>query len=91
MAALAGGHRNGAFWAINTDPADFPVRATTLPISTEQAHELAMVGTRLAKMNRDRRFQIANWGYAAADSALRSYVDAQLAEPSGVPYPAARG
>ena len=91
MSALASGHRTGAFWAINTNPVDFPARAATLRISTAQARELAMVGTRLAKMKPGPRFQIANWGYAAADSALRSYVDAQLAEPAGFPYPVAMG
>jgi NTE family protein len=46
-----------------------------------------MVGTRLAKMKPDLRHEIANWGYAAADSALRNYFDAKLAEPAGFPYP----
>ncbi|OBJ08547.1 patatin-like phospholipase family protein [Mycobacterium sp. 1465703.0] len=89
MSALASGQRTGAFWAINTNPSDFPLRAATLPISTAQAGQLAMVSTRLAKLKPTPRFQIANWGYAVADSALRSYVDTHLAEPAGFPYPAA--
>jgi len=91
MSALGSGRRTGAFWAINTNPVDFPARAASLPISTVQARELAMVSTRLAKIKPGLRLQIANWGYVAADSALRSYVDAGLAEPAGFPYPVAMG
>jgi NTE family protein len=86
VGALAAGDRTGAFWAINTDPAAFGSRASTLPVTTAQAHALASVGTRLAKTDAGLCRRIANWGYAAADSALRTYVNPELIEPSGFPY-----
>jgi NTE family protein len=86
VGALAAGDRRGAFWAINTDPMAFGTRAASLPVSTDQARALAAVGTRLAKMDARLRRRIANWGYAAADSALRTYVDPHLPEPPGFPY-----
>ncbi|WP_206601463.1 patatin-like phospholipase family protein [Mycobacterium paraense] len=87
VGALSSGERRGAFWAINTDPVRFSSRAATLPVSTEQADALASVKTRLAKTDPALCRRIANWGYAAADSALRTYVDPNLPVPSGYPYP----
>jgi len=87
VGALEAGRRDGAFWAINTDPRKFARPASTLPVTMEQTAELAAVGTRLAKMNRATRHRVANWGYAAADAGLRSFVDADLPEPSRFPYP----
>jgi NTE family protein len=87
VGALASRQRDGAFWAINTDPTRFKSRAATLPVSTQQAYALASVGTRLAKMDVSLRHRIANWGYAVTDSALRSYLDPHLSVPAGYPYP----
>ena len=42
-------------------------------------------------MDRTTRHRIANWGYAAADGVLRRYVDPNLPEPSGFPYPGGVG
>lgn len=84
--ALAAGRRDGAFWAINTNPRDFHRSASTLPVTSEQAAALTAVGTRLGKLDRTVRHHIANWGYAAADAGLRSFVDHDLAEPAGFPY-----
>lgn len=87
VGALEAGLRRGGFWAVNTDPAHLRSAASTLPVSTGQARALAGVGTRLAKMDRATRHRLANWGYAAADAVLRQYVDPDLAEPVGFPYP----
>lgn len=86
VGALATGDRHGAFWAINIDPMAFRNRASNLPVTTDQARALAAVGTRLANMDAGLCRRIANWGYAAADSALRTYIDPQLPEPAGFPY-----
>lgn len=86
--ALAAGQREGAFWAVNTDPAQFGrAAASTMPVTTAQAAALAAVPTRLAKMDRATRHRLANWGYAAVDARLRQYVDPDLPEPGGFPYP----
>jgi NTE family protein len=87
VGALTSGQRQGAFWAINTDPVRYDGRAATLPVNTAQALVLSKVGTRLAKTDRALCHRIANWGYTVTDSALRTYVDPTLATPSGFPYP----
>jgi NTE family protein len=86
VGALAAGDRRGAFWAINTDPTAYRNRASTLPVTTAQARAIAAVGTRLAKTDAALCRRIANWGYAVADSALRTYVDTSLPKPAGFPY-----
>lgn len=91
VGALENDQREGAFWAINTDPAGYRSRATSLPVTAEQARALALVGTRLAKMDSGLRQRIVNWGYAVTDSAVRTYVDPQLPEPAGFPYPVGVG
>jgi NTE family protein len=86
VGALRAGERDGAFWAINSDPADFAAAATTLHVESDRARELSLSATRLAKLNRDMRHHLANWGYAVTDAALRTYLDADLPEPDGFPY-----
>jgi NTE family protein len=85
---LAAKRRQGTFFAINTDYARFPVRSRTLPATLAQTIELASVKTRLSRLSRTRRRQLINWGYGACDAGLRSYVNRDLAEPPGFPYPA---
>jgi NTE family protein len=85
---LASGQRGGAFFAINTNYARFPNRSPALPVTGAATKELAATKTRLAKLDPQRCRKLVNWGYAAADAALRSYVDPGLAQPAGFPYPA---
>lgn len=87
VGALASGQRAGAFWAIDTPPGRFARPASTLVTPEEQTLALATSPTRLAAMPDAVRNRIVNWGYAAADAALRSYVDPGLPEPPGFPLP----
>ena len=84
---LAAGHREGAFWAISSRQADF--HAEPGPLTCAEAHTtaLALVPTRLAAMDVETSRRLVNWGYAAADAALRSYVDPAAPMPPGFPYP----
>lgn len=84
---LATKRRRGGFWAIDTDPLDFERRAGTLPITRAQAEALAATPTRLAALPLAQRHRLVNWGYAAADACLRTYVDGNLPEPAGFPLP----
>jgi NTE family protein len=86
MDALTSGQRKGGFWAINTDPVRFPRPAASLPCPSAETLKLSRVSTRLAKLPVRRREALVNWGYAATDFALRSYVDADLPEPAGFPF-----
>lgn len=87
VGALASKRRDGAFWAIDTPPGRFSSPASTLVTPEQQTSALAGSPTRLAAMPAATRHRIVNWGYAAADAALRSYVDPHLAEPAAFPLP----
>lgn len=91
VGALAAGHRDGAFWAVNSLAADFPRSASTLPCPEAQTRALAATPTRLAAMPRETRLQLANRGYAVADAGLRSWVTPSLPEPAGFPWPGGLG
>jgi NTE family protein len=84
---LATKQRSGAFWAINSDRADFPAPQGALPCPIEKTRALAHLSTRLAALDEPTRQRLVNWGYAAADAGLRSYVDLTLGEPAQFPYP----
>lgn len=84
---LASDQRDGAFWAINTEYGDFERTSPSLPASREATAALAATATRLAKMERSRARRLVNWGYAACDAAVRSYVDQDLPQPADLPYP----
>ncbi len=84
---LASHRRNGGFWAINTDRAEFPAEAGTLPCPHDKTMVLARTPTRLARTDLVLRRRLVNWGYAATDACLRSYVDTTLKPPTGFPYP----
>jgi NTE family protein len=84
---LATKRRSGAFWAINSDRADFPAPQGALRCPVEKTGALAHLSTRLAALDEPTRQRLVNWGYVAADAGLRSYVDMTLAEPVHFPYP----
>ena len=88
VAALATGGRGGAYWGIRTDASHYPV-ADPLPCPHEKTMRLATVATRLDALPSITQERLINWGYAAADAAMRSHVEPGWAPPAGFPYPAA--
>lgn len=82
------GLRDGAYWGIRTDIADYGL-ADTLPCPHEQTLALAALPTRLAKTPGVIQERLINWGYAATDAALRRHVDPDVQPPQGFPYPTA--
>jgi NTE family protein len=52
--------------------------------------DLAQTPTRLCALPRERRERIVNWGYALCDAGMRTWVDPQLPEPAGFPFPAVK-
>lgn len=85
---LATERRAGAFWAISSDRASFaapggpaaPIEATTA---------LARTPTRLGRMPVRTRHRLVNWGYVAADAAVRTWLDTDAPPPGAMPYPEA--
>jgi NTE family protein len=86
VGALAAGQRAGAFWAINTLRSSFPA-VGGIDCPPEQTMALARVPTRLAKIERRTAEAVVNWGYLAADAALRSYVDTTTPVGTTLPFP----
>jgi NTE family protein len=81
------GERLGAYWGIRTDIADFGL-TDSLPAPHAATLQLAMLPTRLARLDAEVQERLINWGYAACDAGMRAHVDRDLARPGGVPYPA---
>jgi len=86
--AFIDGEREGAYWGIRSDIADFGL-ADALPAPHDATFALATLSTRLARLDGVVQERLINWGYAAADAGLRRHVDSALPRPAGFPYPAA--
>jgi NTE family protein len=86
--AFVDGEREGAYWGIRSDIADFGL-ADALPAPHDATFALATLSTRLARLDGVVQERLINWGYAAADAGLRRHVDSALPRPAGFPYPAA--
>jgi NTE family protein len=80
--------REGAYWGIRTDIADFHL-ADALPAPHAATMALATLSTRLARLDDVVQERLINWGYAACDAGMRAHVDHVLPAPAGYPYPAA--
>jgi NTE family protein len=82
------GERDGAFWAIRSDVENFPL-ATALPAPRDRTERLASIPTRLAGLDDGDQERLINWGYAAADAAVRAHYRPDGPVPERFPYPAA--
>ena len=80
------GDRDGAFWGIRSDLANFPA-SDTLPAPRARTERLASIRTRLARIEEGDQKRLINWGYAAADASLRSHAFPDAAPPTHFPYP----
>ena len=83
----AAGERGGTLWTIRTPVSEYSAPAR-LPVSATETKDLAEIKTRLAKLSRPDQERLVNWGYAACDAAMRSYVEeGPPAHPRGLPLP----
>lgn len=87
MADFGAGRRDGAFWAINTDPTQYDDPNPALPCLPEQTLALSRVSTRLAKLDLATRHRLVNWGYASAEHSLRANGMPSIGTSAGFPYP----
>lgn len=83
--AYQSGVRQGAFWGIRTDIANYKL-ADALPCPHERTLALAETPTRLKRLEGELQERLINWGYAVSDAALRRHFDAGL-PPGAFPYP----
>jgi len=86
LSSFTNGMRNGAYWSIRSDIADYDTPGS-LPCPPASVAELSRVPTRLAKMPDETQERLINWGYAICDAAMRRWVDPALPAPNGFPYP----
>lgn len=86
VAEFIAGGRLGALWTIKTPMSDYTA-PDRLPCPDGKVAELAAVRTRLRRLPQELKHRLANWGYASADAAVRTYVEPSLAPPDGFAYP----
>jgi NTE family protein len=78
--------RQGTYWGIRSHVADYSL-ADPLPCPPDKTIVLANTKTRLKRMDTVLQERLINWGYAICDTAMRRWVDPDLAKPTGFPYP----
>jgi NTE family protein len=88
VGGLAAGAREGAYWSIWSEVADFRL-SDALDAPDARTKELAHLSTRLKKLDARTQERLVNWGYAICDTAIRKHVQPGTPPPSGVPYPEA--
>jgi len=85
---FAEGRLKGSYWSTRSCPSDYPV-SDPIRVDCSLTTQLAETPTRLEALEPRLQEQIINWGYAIADTALRSYVALEHAVDPRLPYPAA--
>jgi NTE family protein len=86
MHGYTSGERKGTHFSIRTDIEQYPAPGR-LPCPVQRTTELALVDTRLARLDDSVQERLINWGYALCDAALRYWVDRTLPAPAAFPYP----
>lgn len=86
ISAYRQGEREGAFWGIRTNIADYDL-ADSLNVTHETSIHLANTPTRLKKMNRHRQEQLIDWGYTVTDAAIRKYSESLVTDISAPVLP----
>jgi NTE family protein len=79
--------RRGTYWGIRSHVESFPQK-DVLECDPRKAEALANIQTGLSRVPADTQEGLINWGYAIADTAIRSWVDRSL--PRGE-FPYVRG
>ncbi|HEY1396795.1 patatin-like phospholipase family protein [Roseateles sp.] len=90
ISAYARGDAKGAFWAIDTDIADYPaIEEAGLPVDPARVADLAAIRTRLDRFKEQEQCELINWGYAVSDAAVRSRAPqvALRRQSAAWPYP----
>ena len=83
------GEKRGAYWGIGTRIGEFPLAENNLSpalvADSEKTVGISRMRTRLNSFSPEEQAYLINWGYALADSALRSRFDMAIADPRGLP------
>jgi NTE family protein len=87
VGGLAAGLREGTYWSIWSDVADFEL-PNAIPAAETVTKALAGISTRLGKLEEAQQEKLINWGYAICDTAMRKHVIPGTPPPTSLPYPA---
>lgn len=79
------GRRDGAYWGMRTDPADYGV-PMALHCPRDACIRLAETPTRLKRMPDDLQRRLVNWGYAVTDAAVRAHLAPNVAAATTFPF-----
>jgi NTE family protein len=81
------GERQGAFWAISSDPTKFKCAVDPFKCDPKRTKQLAEISTDLDAKSTSVQERLINWGYAATDLSIRSNLHTGAPVPTGFPYP----
>jgi len=87
--AEGGVARQGAYWGLSTNIANYPL-GDALPCNPEVTAEIAKLRTRLNRFTDREKGMLTNFGYALTDAAVRSHARhlIEIPMPAIWPYPA---
>ncbi len=80
------GLRDGAYWGIRSDIANYQPLEGALDAPHADTLELAEIPTRLRRLSAPVQERLVNWGYAITDAAIRRWVTPDVPPPDGFPY-----
>ena len=86
MADIERGDKEGAFWALRTDPTEQSDR-TPFPVSSGWVEYMCAMRTRLAAFTEEEQKRLVNWGYIQCDMAVRGADPGGAAAPEDLPFP----
>ena len=86
MADIERGDKEGAFWALRTDPTEQADR-TPFPVSSGWVEYMCAMRTRLAAFTEEEQKRLVNWGYIQCDMAVRVAHPGEVAAPEDLPFP----
>ena len=79
------GFRRGTYWGMRSDVASYGI-ADPITMPDDQRDNARTVPTRLAKLDKQTKHDLVNWGYVIADTAIRRYVAPDAPRPTSLPY-----
>ena len=86
MADIERGDKEGALWALRTDPAE-QADPAPFPVSAGWVEYMCSMRTRLAAFAEEEQKRLVNWGYIQCDMAVRRPRPSDMGDPEDLPFP----
>lgn len=78
------GARTGSYWSVRSDVPDYHL-SDPFPFPERRREAAAEVPTRLSGLDEQTRWDLVDWGYVIADTALRRWVYPDAPRPTELP------